>query len=196
MVNPRHVAISFANARTGGSWRRWISLAVVTTVLVSFVGSPPALAAPPGLAVTNPGTQYSGVGVATSLPASASGGTTPYTWTATGLPTGLSINASTGLVSGTPTAAGSFSAKLTANDAGKLSGSASFTWTTGTAPTVTNPGTQVAVKGVPGKPDELCLLAADTRNDACDGGGPGDWIYLYASERSGGAPASPGTPTR
>lgn len=31
----------------------------------------------------------------------ASGGTGPYTWTATGLPTGLSINSSTGIVSGT-----------------------------------------------------------------------------------------------
>lgn len=35
----------------------------------------------------------------------ATGGTAPYTWTATGLPTGLSLNAATGLVSGTPTAA-------------------------------------------------------------------------------------------
>lgn len=48
--------------------------------------------------------------------ASAIGGTPPYTWSATGLPTGLSINSSTGLISGTPTAAGTFNATITVTD--------------------------------------------------------------------------------
>ena len=44
-----------------------------------------------------------------------SGGTAPITFSATGLPAGLSIS-SGGLLSGTPSAAGSFSVTITAQD--------------------------------------------------------------------------------
>jgi len=55
----------------------------------------------------------------------ATGGTPPYSWTATGLPTGVSINASTGVVSGTPSAAGSYSTTVTVTDAQKSTASVS-----------------------------------------------------------------------
>ena len=81
--------------------------------------------------VTNPGNQTGTAGAAASLQIkatdSASGQT--LTYSATGLPAGLSVNSATGLVSGTPTTAGSSSVTVTAKDTTGASGSASFTWT-------------------------------------------------------------------
>jgi hypothetical protein len=79
--------------------------------------------------VTNPGSKTGTVGTATSLQISAtdSGGAS-LTYSASGLPTGLSISSS-GLISGTPSAAGTFSVTATATDSTGASGSASFTWT-------------------------------------------------------------------
>ncbi len=79
-------------------------------------------------AVSNPGTQTGTVGVATSLTMTASGGTPPYTWSATGLPAGLSINASSGVISGTPTTAATYTPNVTATDTASHNGSASFSW--------------------------------------------------------------------
>ncbi|HEY6311697.1 MAG TPA: carbohydrate-binding protein [Streptosporangiaceae bacterium] len=83
------------------------------------------------ITVTNPGNQTGTVGTAASLQVhasdSASGQT--LTYSATGLPAGLSINSSTGLISGTPTSAGTSSVTVKATDTTGASGSAAFSWT-------------------------------------------------------------------
>jgi hypothetical protein len=98
------------------------------------------------ITVTNPGSQTSTTGSAVSLQihaADTQSGQT-LTYSATGLPAGLSINAS-GLVSGTPTSSGSSSVIVTARDTTGATGSATFGWTINVATnkvTVTSPGNQ------------------------------------------------------
>jgi chitinase len=78
--------------------------------------------------VTNPGNQTGTVGTAASVQVSGSDSAgKSLTYSATGLPAGLSIS-SAGLISGTPSAAGTSNVTVTASS-GSASGSTSFTWT-------------------------------------------------------------------
>jgi len=131
---------TWANDGSGGAGTCEASHAIVTN---------------PGNTVTvaNPGNQTGTVGTAVSLQIHASDSATgqTLTYSATGLPAGLSINSSSGLISGTPTTAGTSSVTVTATDTTNASGSASFTWTInpvgGNTVTVTNPGNQTGTVG-------------------------------------------------
>jgi Malectin domain/Ricin-type beta-trefoil lectin domain/Putative Ig domain len=115
--------------------------------------------------VTSPGNQTSTVGTAASLQVSATDSASgqTLTYSATGLPAGLSINSTTGLISGTPTTAGTSSVTVTAKDTTGASGSATFTWTVGSGTTntvtVTSPGNQ---SGTVGTAASLQIAASDS----------------------------------
>ena len=98
--------------------------------------------------VTSPGSETGTVGTAASLQIgaadSASGQT--LTYTATGLPAGLSINSSTGLITGTPTTVGSSSVTVTATDTTGATGSATFTRTENASTTGTG-GVDISAGG-------------------------------------------------
>ncbi|MGW5054573.1 putative Ig domain-containing protein [Actinokineospora sp. NPDC004072] len=112
---------------TGGTYRVTVSVAATTGGSASVQFDWVINGGGGEVTVPNPGNQTSTVGNAVNLQLTASGGTSPYTWAATGLPAGLSISPS-GLISGTPTAAGTSTVTATATDSAGASGSTTFTW--------------------------------------------------------------------
>lgn len=119
------------------SWKFWqytstgaVNGITGNTDLDYFNGDEAALNAMAGEPVTigNPGNQSGSVGDPAWMTVSAvdaNGGTVTYS--ATGLPSGLSIDSSTGRISGWLSKPGSYTVTLTASDANG-SGSTSFTW--------------------------------------------------------------------
>jgi hypothetical protein len=129
--------------------------------------------------VTGPGNQSATVGTATSLQMhasdSASGQT--LTYTASGLPAGLSINASSGLISGTPTASGTSTVTVTATDTTGAHGSASFTWTvTGSGGSC---GTTNVAQGAPATASSQ-ENAGTPAADAVDGNAGTRWSSAFS----------------
>ena len=81
--------------------------------------------------VTNPGSQSTTTGGTVSLQISATDSAgAALTYSASGLPTGLSI-AGSGKITGTASTAGTYQVTVTAKDSTGASGSTSFTWTVG-----------------------------------------------------------------
>ena len=79
--------------------------------------------------VTNPGDQSDYINAPiTALTNSENNGIAPVSWSATGLPAGLTIDPTTGTITGTPTTPCTCSVTLTATDADNNTGSANFTW--------------------------------------------------------------------
>ena len=106
--------------------------------------------------VTNPGTQNATAGIAIApLTLSASGGTAPYTWTATGLPSGLAVSPD-GIVSGTPDAAGTSTVTVTATDSTGASASATFTFQ------VAAPATVLSIAQIQGTNTDTSPYAGQT----------------------------------
>ena len=102
--------------------------------------------------VTDPQGMSSPIGTAVSLPVTAtdSAAGQTLTYTATGLPAGLSVNAGTGVISGTATTAGTSTVTVTATDGTGAAGHTTFVWT----------ATQPAATGSTGVGQILASVAA------------------------------------
>ncbi|EOY5423323.1 autotransporter domain-containing protein [Cronobacter dublinensis] len=119
-------------------------------------------------------------GSAWSQTLSATGGSAPYTWTAHGLPAGISLNAATGALSGTPTAAGSFTFSVTVKEAGNVSATASYTLVVGAV----TPGVTLTVTPAAGALPAGTTGSAWSQTFAVSGGTP-----PYRWQLSGALPA-------
>ncbi|MEY9874668.1 hypothetical protein ABH931_004168 [Streptacidiphilus sp. MAP12-33] len=146
--------------------------------------------------VTNPGSQSGTAGTAVSnlqLAGSDSASGQTLTWSASGLPAGLSISTS-GLVSGTPTTAGTYNVTATATDGTGATGSAGFTWTVAGSVTtyqvpLANPGAETGScgQGTGGYPAQGWTATSNIPQQVCYG------APSYPTTAQGPkAPATPG----
>ncbi len=134
--------------------------------------------------VTNPGNQTAASGTPINplqirATDSASGQT--LTYSATGLPPGLSIS-SGGLITGTPSSGGSFSTTVRATDTTGAAGSTSFTWTVSGAGT----GSTGALHAVgAGKclddPNSTTTLGTQQQIYTCSGGANQTWTHTSSN---------------
>ncbi|HEX6499368.1 MAG TPA: putative Ig domain-containing protein [Micromonosporaceae bacterium] len=115
----------------------WFTTCLTSTNTINLSISGCLLTKPAGsgntVTVTNPGSESATVGTPVSLQiqASSSGGAT-LTYSATGLPAGLTINSSTGVISGTPTTAQTTTSTITVTDSTGAAGAIGIGWTVGT----------------------------------------------------------------
>ncbi|MFC0543075.1 glycoside hydrolase family 3 C-terminal domain-containing protein [Kutzneria chonburiensis] len=123
--------------------------------------------------VTNPQGMSSPVGTAVSLPIQATG--TGLTFTATGLPAGLTISGD-GTISGTATTGGTSTVTVTATDSTGASGDTTFVWT---ATTGNGGGTGHTGPILAGVGSNLCV---DVRSASTNNGTP---VQIYACNGSG-----------
>ncbi|MFE2726346.1 M4 family metallopeptidase [Kitasatospora sp. NPDC059327] len=143
---------------------------------------------PGGVTVTSPGNQSTKVGTAVSLSIKASGGTAPLTYSATGLPAGLSINASSGLITGTPTTIGTSTVTVTAKDAANKTGTASFTWTVSDSSSTCTPaqllGNAGFETGTAAPWTASSGVVDNSASQAAHGGSWKSWLNGYGSAHS------------
>lgn len=119
------------------------------------------VAAPPLSAAAIPALETL-MGLSFNYPLSASGGTTPYTWSAAAgaLPPGLNLNATSGLISGVPTAGGLFTFPITVRDAASVSATATVQIK------VIDPATIPAIRKVKFKGGRKLIVMGDRINPA------------------------------
>ncbi len=136
------VAVSGAGATNIGG-------IVAKTINFSATGLSTRIGLPiPTIAISPASLSNGEVGVSYTANLSASGGTPLYTWTASGLPAGLSMSAA-GVISGTPTTTvGSpFSVTVTALDLTKAAASRTYSLTIVAAPVISCPALPQATQG-------------------------------------------------
>ncbi|BBH68359.1 hypothetical protein ACTI_50440 [Actinoplanes sp. OR16] len=105
------------------------------------------------------------VGDTVSVQATGANGVPAYSYTASGLPTGLTIAKKTGLITGTPTVAGTYAVTFTITDANAVTGTLAYTWVVSPALVLT------------GLADQTITLGNQIDLTAVASGGDGTYTY-------------------
>ncbi|MEV8517968.1 putative Ig domain-containing protein [Dactylosporangium sp. NPDC051484] len=175
-----------------GEQTYWFTTCLNATRDIDLTVSGCLLTKPPGqgntVTVTNPGAQAATVGTPKSLQITATDSAPgqTLTYSATGLPAGLSINPGTGLISGTPTTAQTAAGTVTATDTTGASGSATFTWTVSgggggacVGQLLANPGFESGAASWSGTTGAIGQWAS--QGQAAHGGTSSAWLLGYGS---------------
>ena len=157
------ITIRVTDSTTGGTYSGTQSYTLVINAPTITLSS-----------TTLPNATIAQVYSASGAPITATGGTAPHSYAATGLPAGLTINATSGVVSGTPTAGGNFNFSVTATDSSTGAG-APFTGTQSYTLVVDAPAIVVSPTN-PTLTSVAAGVAVNTQFTAADGVGP----YTYS----------------
>lgn len=179
-----------------GSWSIALSMSCSTAT-----GSPSPTPAPSHYplmishTLTGGSEEVGTIGVPFSTTYTATGGTGPYVWTATGLPPGLSINSATGRISGTPTTFGSWGLHVTVTDSGSPAQSVSA----GENFVIRYPGVHIAATSLPNGTVGAAYPGVQFSATGGDGG-PYSWFVSAGTKLPAGLSLSAsgvlsGTPT-
>jgi len=171
-----------------GSPQAVSSTQAVTIVIASQVGPLP-------LTIVTPSVPIGAVGIAYSVTFAAQGGIAPYSWTAAGLPAGLTLSAA-GVLSGSPTQPGTYSVSIQVAD----SSSPALTATQTFALTISAQGTALIITTAPA-PSGTAGLYYSTTLGAQGGTAPYSWtatglppgLSLSTAGVLSGTPTSPGS---
>jgi type II secretory pathway component PulJ len=131
---------------TAGPWTPVITLRDGTGASTSkayslTINSPPSIPAPANLQDWTINRDYPGTQIVVN------DGLSPFTWQATGLPAGLSIN-SRGVITGTPTTSGTFNVTVTATDPTGSTASRTYSLVINPSPVITTASLPNAEQGV------------------------------------------------
>ena len=154
-----------ASASISFTWRVWNTITVTYTI----------------------GTIQAGTPVTVRVSATDSGAGQTLTFSAAGLPPGLSINHATGVITGSASADGQFDATITATDSGGSQGSEAGQWDVNGKAAITSPGNLTTTAG---QLAQISLKVGDTASNASlyykiAGGPPGAYINWNAAVSDG-----------
>ncbi len=148
------------------------------------------------LSVTTTTLPAATVGASYSVQLTASGGTTPYSWTLTSgtLPAELSLS-STGTLSGTPTAAGSSTFIVQVTDAASRTATQALTLTVGSSLDITTTTLPAATVGAAYSQQLVAVGGSTPYSWSLEAGSPPPGLTLSAAGVVGGTPTGAGSTT-